>query len=194
MTTELQRILLDDETNATSVCVFVNGAAFEKVETIDLFLPPFVKLMDKLKAMPKSSKDRIAFYCIEGINAVPFDDLREWLAQLSTVSEAVAHKSGFTNAKTSQTFESEDFSWNDFISAAQAATRLANSQDEQPIGNERLQVFPVHTLLSHLLVKADCVVNVIPVVKRRTTFPEDYERDLNEFIPQHKYEQQRNYN
>lgn len=185
VTTELQRELLQSDT--TEVCVFVNGAAFREVEKIDRFLPAFEKLRKHLQELPKGNDSGVTFQCIDShVQGEPSDALGKRLEALSKTSEEVGYYAGYLNVKWSQTFAG-DFDWEKFIGKAREAVASATSTEERPLGNERIQIYPVRTILSRLMHNADCLVKVARVVTDNSRFPAELMDDLNEFIPQQDY-------
>jgi hypothetical protein len=181
VTTDLQRSLIDND--AASVYVFVNGAAFRDVETIDRFHPVFEKLQKKLTELAVGDNPGVSFNCREGyFEGEEGDERKVRLETLSKVSEEVAYYAGFLDVKTSQTYLGEDLVWQEWTDAAKSATEDSNSQAEEITGNERVQVFFVNTFLSRLLANADCVVTILPVVRNADSFPQDYVADLEKFL------------
>ena len=189
VTTELQRQLL--ESDSITVCVFVNGSAFRGVDKVDRFHPALMKLQKQLQDLPKGDNAGVIFNCIDGhVPGEPSGALRERLEKVSKASEEVGYYSGFLNVKWSRV-HTGDFNWQEFIGQAQDAATSASSSDESPVGNERIQVYPVRTILSRLSHSADCLVDVMPVVTGKTQFPDDLEEDLKKYIPEHTYAGQR---
>jgi hypothetical protein len=181
ITTDLQRSLVDND--AASIYVFVNGAAFRGVETIDRFHPVFEKLQKKLTELAIGDNPGVVFNCREGnFEGEKSDERKVRLETLSKVSEEVGYYSGFLNVKTSQSDLGGDFEWKKWIDTAQAAAKNESSQDESVTGNERVQVFYVRTLLSHLETNADCIVTILPVVRSADSFPNDFMMDMEKYL------------
>ena len=181
VTTELQRSLLQSDTVA--VCVSINGGAFRDVETIDRFLPAFKQLQKELTELPKAENTGIVFRCIDGyVEGEEFESLKKRLESLSRVSEEVGYYAGYLQVKSSRTFHADEFDWQKWIDEAQAAAKAADSQAEDVMGNERVQVFFVRTFLSHLIANADCIVTILPVVRSESGFPAEFMPDLEQFL------------
>jgi protocatechuate 3,4-dioxygenase beta subunit len=180
ITTDLQRSLIDND--AASVYVFVNGAAFRGVETIDRFHPVFEELQKKLTELAVGDNPGIAFTCRDDTEGEGFEKVKKRLETLSKVSEEVAYYAGFLNVKTSQTYLAEKSDWKAWIDRAQAKAKLSESQEEPVTGNERVQVFFVQTFLSHLKSNADCIVTILPVVRTASSFPDEFMPDLEKYL------------
>jgi hypothetical protein len=181
ITTDLQRSLINNDD--ASVYVFVNGAAFRGVETIDRFHPVFEELQKKLTELAIGDNPGVSFNCREGyFEGEKGEERKSRLQTLSKVSEEVAYYAGFLNVKTSQTYLGEDLDWKNWIDTAQVKSELAESQEEPVTGNERVQVFFVRTFLSHLLAKADCIVTILPVVRTAGSFPDEFMPDLEKYL------------
>jgi hypothetical protein len=181
ITTDLQRSLIDND--SASVYVFVNGAAFRGVETIDRFHPVFEELQKKLTELAIGDNPGVAFNCREGyFEGEKSDERKVRLETLSKVSEEVAYYAGFLNVTTSQTYLAEDLDWQKWIDTAKSAVEDSDSQTEEITGNERVQVFFVKTFLSRLLANADCIVTILPAVRTADSFPQDYMAGFEKFL------------
>jgi hypothetical protein len=181
ITTDLQRSLIDND--AASVYVFVNGAAFRGVETIDRFHPVFEKLQKELTELAVGDNPGVAFNCREGsFEGENGEERKARLETLSKVSEEVAYYAGFLNVKTSQTYLGGENDWPKWIDTAKSVVKDSDSQTEEITGNDRVQVCYANTFLSKLLSKADCITTLLPAVRTADSFPGDYVVDLEKFL------------
>jgi hypothetical protein len=181
VTTDLQRSLIDND--SASVYVFVNGAAFRDVETIDRFHPVFEKLQKELTELAIGDNPSVAFNCREGyFEGEKGEERKDRLQTLSKVSEEVAYYAGFLNVKTSQTYLGDDITWKEWIDTAESAVKDSDTQTEEITGNDRVQVCYANTFLSKLLSQADCITTLLPAVRTADSFPGDYVADLEKFL------------
>jgi len=70
----------------------------------------------------------------------------------------------FTDVRVSQVYNPSDFNWPEYIERAEAA-RDDSGTEKTGVMTDQLRVTPVRTFLSHLLVNADCVVDVLAIVR-----------------------------
>ncbi|MEX2171013.1 MAG: M56 family metallopeptidase [Pirellulales bacterium] len=193
VTTDLQRSLLGEITKPAteaSLCVFVNGMAFTD-EQIDAALPEFVSLADRLEELATQDNRQVFFKIQSSVSRdVSFDTVRDRAVSLSELCELLGRGAGYKSVRSTQAYKSGDFNWADFVAKADAAAESAKSAFEDSIGDERIKVFPVRTFLSRLLVDADGVVLVAPVLQNTNgnRFPEDFVVELQQFVPQLTYE------
>lgn len=192
VTTELQRSLLGSSKQPAtdaSACVFANFGALEGVELVESS-PAFAELSREL-ARYAMYDDRHLFFRVVVSESRPISDIQKSVEELSRFGELLGKRAGYRKVKRTQSFQgSLDFDWNEYVDRAR---RLADDSVEileQAVGDDRVQVYAVSTFLSRLLVQADCVVNILPTVKKDDgrRFPEDFRASMEKLILQLKYE------
>lgn len=191
VTTELQRSLLGDVNEprtSAALCVFVNQAAYKDKE-VDSKSPFFVGLPERLTALAREDSRDASFIVL----AVPHDARTKRAAEqeyaLAKLCEQIGRSSGVEQAKWSVTYDS-DFDWSKAIADASSGIKNTESVQENSIGDQRVRVFPVRTFLSRMLANADCVVNVLPILRDTagTRFPIDFASSIKKYVPELKYD------
>jgi beta-lactamase regulating signal transducer with metallopeptidase domain/protocatechuate 3,4-dioxygenase beta subunit len=190
--TDLQRSLLGDISEPAanaSLCVFVNYARLAD-EPLNSRSPSLSALSDQLKRFAQDDNRYVLMKVMVAQDAIgsEFEKVQERAQALAKLCEEVGRDSGYKRAKWSTTFGVDD--WKTFTEQVSPALKVTGATDESPVGDKQVQVFPVRTPLSRLLVKADCVINILPVVRHKqgTRFPDDFVPALMKFVPQLKYQ------
>lgn len=193
VTTDLQRSLLGNVARPdayVSLCVFVNFATFTD-DQIAADSPAFVALSNRLLELANHDNRYVTFRILVAPDQHASFQARQKRAEnLAKSCADRARAAGFERATWSTTYFGIESDWSTSIEKADAAAKLAESSVEDAVGDGEIQVFPVRTYLSRLLVTADCVVNVTPVVRQKegTRFPDDFLPAMKRFIPQLEYE------
>lgn len=195
VTTDLQRSLLGEVSQPAtdaSLCVFVNGEAFGD-EQISADASEFVELADRLEEFAEQDKRQVIFRVLFAPTAeTPFNEFITRADSLSDLCATLSRVAGFERSTWSSEF-SVKFNWDEFSKNARTAADQAKSNEEIAVGDGRVQVFPVRNYLSRLLVNADCVVNIVPVVgqKEGNRFPNDFVAEMKRIVPQLEYNDQK---
>lgn len=188
VTTELQRSLLgavNEPQKDASLCVFVNFAAY-KDDEIDKSSSFFAGLSDRLAKFAEVD-NRHATFVVLVARSDDFEKADKRATALAKLCEQLGRAAGFMSAKYMVGFY---FDWSKEIENAESAAKLSDSQVENSVGDDRIRVFPVRTFLSRmLLTDADCIVNILPVVRQNdgTRFPDDFVPSMQRFVPELKY-------
>jgi hypothetical protein len=204
VTTDLERRLLGNHQESlddASVCVFVDSREFAGDEEISAKARPFRLLAAYLEARAQIDDRLVVFKVIDGVEGEAFETVRTRSQRLSEICDEVGREAGYREIKSTETY---GVVWRERMDEAQEALRREEAAAEEGMpreepagraeaGNERLRVYAVRTHLERLLVDADCIVDVRPVLRETegNHFPDDFVAEIQEFLPQVEIEGRR---
>jgi beta-lactamase regulating signal transducer with metallopeptidase domain len=192
VTTDLQRSLLGDvdapKSNA-SLVVFANYSAYRNND-ISPDSPFFAGLSAQLRELANCD-NRYAIFNVQvgQIKSESFEVTRQRSESIAKLGKQVAEDAGFKRGSWSVTYGGL-VNWSADLANLEALAKLAGSQAEDSVGNDRISVFPVRTFLSRVLAQnADCVVNIQPIWQKEdgSSFVENLAPTMKRFIPSLSY-------
>jgi beta-lactamase regulating signal transducer with metallopeptidase domain len=194
VTTDLQRSLLGNAAQPVadaSACLIVNAATFAE-EPHDQGSPVLKELSTRLATWAQVDDRRLVVqvYVAPSSGDKEFTERKDFAETLSRHLERLASAVGYERVSSSRV-HAGDFDWGKFVGKAESLAKPVSTDAEQTVGDERVEVFAVQTFLSRMLVNADCVVNILPIIQQPEAqdFPSQFQESMNEFVPQLKYDQ-----
>ena len=175
VTTDLQRQLLSHSGNPpsrASVCLLVNTSAFPALDDIDDKTEGLDELRDRLTKLAEQTSNPVA--SVRLIDAMDdnftFQQREQRMEELDKLLTNACKQAGIQHVRVTRTFgvhgpAGQRFQWRDYIGRAQQATRDRNPNRERTVDIGAVRVSPVHTFLSRQLSNADCIVDVVPIVR-----------------------------
>lgn len=156
--TRLQDFLLgsnskDARADHTTYVLVDGDSMFDEAGRINERALDWDQLGKELRANRKSKSDIATIHMMHH-HGTGDRRLLSWLFQGFGLSRGRYSKVYLTNSGPNDFWES--------IESAQQFASQSDTFEEEPLGNELVQVFPVRTALSRLTSEADCVVRVIP--------------------------------
>jgi RNA polymerase sigma factor (sigma-70 family) len=171
ISTALQRTLLPEEVDARAMkaCVLIDGMSIVRPDgTVDSKALDFDGLRSALKSCSGNGHGLI----VRVYYPAPADGARV----LAWALEGFGRQAGFEKVFATQTIFNEPYDWKKQTVAA-SDEHLVDA-DEPAAGDELVKVYPVRTVLSRLLTKADCVV----VVPRLESLGDGLKRGVRESL------------
>ncbi len=174
VTTDLQRSLLSspgDPLDRASVCVLVNAAAFTKLDEIDENSVDLAEFSSHVQALNQSENDVLRLRLIDPMNGdFTFEQREQRMENLNKLLSPVIRQIGFGKVRVSRTFgvsgpPGQDFQWREFIEQSQQSTVDRDPSKERIADIGTVRVGSVQTFLARQLSGADCVVDVVPIVR-----------------------------
>jgi protocatechuate 3,4-dioxygenase beta subunit len=203
-TTDLERRLLgnhDGPSREASACVFVDSREFAGEAPLSAKSRPFLLLAAWLEEQAKVDNRLVIFKVVDVVENEPFDAVKARAEGLAQICDELGRNAGYRQVKSTQTYGVD---LKERIDQAQDAARKQaangaptpptdNATDKSFAGNERLGVYAVRTMLERLLVHADCVVDVRPVLRQTAgnKFPDDFIVELQALVPQVQCDERR---
>jgi hypothetical protein len=200
VTTDLERRLLgnhDGPSLDASACVFVDSREFAGDASLSAKSRPFLLLAAWLEEQAKVDDRLVKFKVVDVVENEAFDAVKARAEALSKICDQLGREAGYRQVKSTQTYGVD---LKERIDEAQAAARKqaadglsAPPTDKSFAGNERLGVYAVRTTLERLLVHADCVVDIRPVLRQSegNHFPDDFVFEMQQLLPQVRCDDQR---
>jgi beta-lactamase regulating signal transducer with metallopeptidase domain/protocatechuate 3,4-dioxygenase beta subunit len=197
VTTDLQQTLLANDSwphAEAAACLLVNFPAFTD-EKLDAESPVLKELSATLAKWAKVDNSRL----IARVYVKPNTDdeaaakARKRAGELAKRLQQLGNAAGYRQSICGVTYLADlSFDWQQFVSDAESLSANSTPESENGIGNDRVKVFAVNTFLSRLLVTADCVVDIVPVLQSADaeSFPQAFQASIDELVPQLKYVRQ----
>lgn len=193
VTTPLQRCLLGepaDPEKSASFCVFINANKVTEQELQNKKSEFFSEFSTQLAERARYFNGIVRIQVVDDGSGKSFKEMQPWMRKLADDCEQRALSAEFSKAKSSSVFGSTVFKRWEKLSAETDAEKqpIDNQQkllDEEPVGDELINVYGVRSVLSKLLTNATCVVEVKAALKKSDieNIPATWLPSLGELVP-----------
>ena len=167
VTTELQRSLLGlvgEPNKEVTLCVLINANAYDSPDEVSAQSTDSQELLKVLKNYPPEDQRMVRIRMLDDMqDGKTFDEREERMEALNKLANDLGKAAGFSKILSSNTYGAD---WKRAMHRARDSSTTRDDADELAlVETAKLRVYQVTSFLSRFLVNADCVVEVLPIVR-----------------------------